>query len=57
VWAVINWLSVLLVAGNYNNGTNAGSWYRNGNNNWNNDNNNASFRAAAKLLNNPCILL
>ena len=47
MWAVINWLSVLLVAGNYNNGTNAGSWYRNGNNNWNNDNNNASFRAAA----------
>lgn len=57
MWAVINWLSVLLVAGNYNNGTNAGSWYRNGNNNWNNDNNNASFRAAAKLLNNPRILL
>ena len=38
---------VVLASGNYNNGSNAGVWYRNGNNNnWNNDNNNVSFRAA-----------
>ena len=50
-------LGVLLVAGNYNNTTNAGVWYRNGNNNWNNNGNNYSFRAAAKFSKNPCILL
>lgn len=38
---------VLLVAGNYNYGTNAGSWYRFGNNSWFNALSNASFRAAA----------
>lgn len=37
---------VLYVAGNYNDGSNAGVWYRNGNNNWTNDNNNYGFRAA-----------
>ena len=48
---------VLLVAGYCYVGTGAGSWYRNGYYSWVSDNNNASFRAAAKLLNNPCILL
>lgn len=36
---------VLIVAGNYNNGTNAGVWYRN-NNNWSNDLSYYGFRAA-----------
>lgn len=36
---------VLLVAGNYDNTSNAGAWYRNFNN-WSNDNNYYGFRAA-----------
>ena len=39
-------LSALTGGGNYNDGSNAGVWFRNGNNNWNNDNNNYGFRAA-----------
>lgn len=38
---------VLLVAGNFSNGTNAGSWYRGGVNNWTYGDYDASFRAAA----------
>lgn len=36
---------VLMFAGNYNDNSNAGVWFRNFNN-WNNDNNNYGFRAA-----------
>lgn len=39
--------SVLLVAGYFNLGTNAGSWYRYGYNDWNGGSRAASFRAAA----------
>lgn len=38
---------VLLVAGYYGSGASAGSWFRNGNNNWGYDDSLASFRAAA----------
>ena len=47
MWAVINWLSVLLVAGVYNDGTYAGSWFRYGYYNWSYYYFYASFRAAA----------
>lgn len=38
--------NVVLASGYYDNGSNAGVFYRNGNNNWNNDNDNVGFRAA-----------
>lgn len=39
-------LSALTGGGNSYDGSNAGVWFRDGYNNWNNDNNNYGFRAA-----------
>ena len=58
-YVYLNYVSdrVLLVAGGCRDGASAGSWCRDGGDIWNHDSSGASFRAAAKLLNNPCILL
>lgn len=43
-------IAVLIVGGNWNNGTNAGLWYWNGNNGASNANSNIGGRICCKIL-------